>query len=72
MNYHNVNEQPGTSAGTDNKREELLESFRPVKVFSDRTVRELKRVEPRHQCLVCSYVVPCESQLVIHSLCGTL
>ena len=55
MNYHNVNEQPGTSAGTDNRREELLECFRPVKVFSDMTVRELKRCVPRHQCLACSY-----------------
>ena len=26
MNYHNDDEQPGTSAGTDNRREELLES----------------------------------------------
>ena len=67
MNYQNDDEQPGTSAGTDNRREELLESFRPVKVFSDRTVGELKRCEPRHQCLVCSYVAPCESQLVSHS-----
>ena len=67
MNYHNDDEQPGTSAGTDNRREELLESFRPVKVFSDRTVRELKRVEPRHQCLVCGYVAPHKSKLVIHS-----
>ena len=55
MNYHNNNEQPGTSAGTDNRREELLGCFNPVKVFSDRTVRDLKRVEPRHQCLVCGY-----------------
>ena len=67
MNYHNDDEQPGTSAGTDNRREELLESFRPVKVFSDRTVRELKRCEPHHQCLVCGYVAPCKSKLVIHS-----
>ena len=67
MNYHNNEEQPGTSAGTDNRREELLECFNPVKVFSDRTVRELKRVQPRHQCLVCGYVAPCESQIVSHS-----
>ena len=40
MNYHSDDEQPGTSAGTDNRREELLESFRPVKVFSDMTVQE--------------------------------
>ena len=44
MNYQIDDEQPGTSAGTDNGREELLENFRPVKVFSDMTVRELKRV----------------------------
>ena len=67
MNYHNDDEQPGTSAGTDNRREELFECFRPVKVFSDRTVRELKRIEPCHQCLVCGYVAACKSNLVIHS-----
>ena len=67
MNYHIDDEQPGTSAGTDNRREELLESFRPVKVVSDMTVRELKRVEPRHQCLVCGYVAPYQSNLVSHS-----
>ena len=67
MNYHNDDEQPGTSAGTDNRREELLESFRPVKVLSDMTVRELKRVEPCHQCLVCGYVASYKSKLDIHS-----
>ena len=51
MNYHNNNEQPDTSAGTDNTREELFECFRPVKVFSDMTVKDLKKCEPRHQCL---------------------
>ena len=54
MNYQIDDEQPGTSAGTD-------------KVFSDRTVRELKRVEPRHQCLVCGYVARSKYNFVIHS-----
>ena len=39
----------------------------PVKMFSDMTVRELKRCEPRHQCFVCGYVASCKSSLVIHS-----
>ena len=33
MNYHNDNEQPGTSAGTDNRREELLGCFTQLKCF---------------------------------------
>ena len=67
MNYHSDDEQPGTSAATDNRRDELLESFRPVNVFSDETVKQLKRDEPRHQCLVCGYVARWKSQLVTHS-----
>ena len=27
MKYHNDDKQPGTSAGTDNRREEHLETF---------------------------------------------
>ena len=38
-----------------------------MKVVSNRTVRELKRVEPRHQCLDCGYVASYKSQLVDHS-----
>ena len=71
MNYQIDDEQPGTSAGTDSRKEELFESFRPAKVFSDRTVRELKRVQPCHQCLVCGYVASCKSNLVIHSRAHT-
>ena len=67
MNYHTDDEQPGISAGTYNRREEQLECFTPVKVFSNRTVTALKTCEPRHQCLVCGYVTSRKHRLVIHS-----